>query len=612
MDIKSIINDKFLKDMDHRELKKLSEEIRAFLLENVSKTGGHLSSNLGDVELIVALHKVFDLENDKLLFDVGHQAYTHKILTGRANKFDTLRQIDGLSGFLSNDESKYDVFESGHSSTSISTAMGMALARDNNNEKYEIISIIGDASIANGVAFEALNNIQSSKNKVIIILNDNDMSINKSVGAIARSLSKVRTSRPYAFAKKGFVKVFKFAPGFINFVRRLVHRFVLIFRSDNMFDNFNISYLGPIDGHNMKALLKSLKKAKSFGGPILVHVKTKKGYGYKFAEEDDSGKYHGIAPFNIETGEVIKPLDENMSTFTKQIANSMDEILSNDKDAYLISSAMVYCCHFDEMFKKYNNRCIDVGIAEEHSIALANGLAINNKHPYVSLYSTFMQRGYDQIVHDVSRINSNVTFLVDRAGVVGEDGKTHQGIFDVSFLYPLENVVITMPSAIKYVKPILDVLSTYNGPKFIRYQKVPMINDSNEIVNVEFSKFIYEIYNENNKVSLIVPGISCEVVKSMIIKDNLPFNLINPLFIKPLDVDCLEKISNTDVIVYDNTSVFEGFTSAILDFYNKKGKSIRYYTLPNRFIKHGKYQDVLKYLNLDEEYVLKDILNDYE
>lgn len=610
MEIKDIINDEFLKNMSNDELKKLCDDIRVFLLENVSKTGGHLSSNLGDVELIVALHKVFDLNKDKILFDVGHQAYTHKILTGRANMFSTLRKIDGLSGFLSNSESKFDVFESGHSSTSISTAMGMALARDLNNEHYDIISVIGDASIANGVSFEALNNINSSKNKIIIILNDNDMAINKSVGAIAKSLSKVRTSKTYAVAKKGFIKIFKFAPSFINFASRFVHRLALIFRSDNMFDNFNISYLGPIDGHNIKALIKSLKKAKSFQGPILVHVKTKKGYGYKYAEDDKLGKFHGIGPFDIKSGEVINPLSFDKTTFTQKVSEEMSIILKEDDRAFLISSAMVYCCHFENIFKEFSSRCIDVGIAEEHSIALANGLALNNKHPYVSLYSTFMQRGYDEIVHDVCRVNSNITFLVDRAGIVGEDGKTHQGIYDVSFLYPLENSIIAMPSAIKYVHGLLETLKSVSAPKFIRYQK-NIVNKTSLIEKVELNKFIYEIYNKTNSISLIVVGISCEVIKEMIVKNNLPFNLINPIFLKPIDIDCLNKISNTKVIVYDNTSVFEGFTSAILDYYSKKNKIIDYYTLPHKYIKHGKYQDVLKYLKLDEEYIIKDIIKKY-
>ncbi len=610
MDIKQIKDDKFLKDLNNKQLAELAQEIRTFLLENISKTGGHLSSNLGDVELIIALHKVFDLDNDKVLFDVGHQAYTHKILTGRVNQFKTLRQIDGLSGFLNSQESPYDVFESGHSSTSISTAMGMALARDSNKEKYEIISFIGDASIANGVAFEALNNMSHQNSKIIIILNDNDMAINKSVGAFAKSLSRVRSSKTYVKFKKGFLKAFKFAPKFTNFVERVVHRIALIFRSDNMFDNFNISYLGPIDGHNFKRLIKAFKMAKNYPGPILVHVKTKKGHGYKYAEDDKIGKYHGVGPFNIKTGEMITNDIKGYDSFTNIVANYMYDKLKNDKDCYLISSAMIYCTNLSKCFDDFQNQCIDVGIAEEHSIALANGLAINNKNPYVSLYSTFMQRGYDEIVHDVCRINSNVTFLVDRAGIVGEDGKTHQGMFDVSFLYPLENCIITMPSEGKYVKPLLDCLDKIKGCKFIRYQK-HLTKLSDEIINLEFGKFIFENYDVQNKISIIACGNSCAVLKEMIIKNNYNINLINPIFIKPLDEEALMKIENTNVVVYDNTSVFEGFASAILKFYNKINKKIDTYCLPNKFIKHGSYDTLLKYLNLDEESVLNDILKKY-
>lgn len=609
MKIEEIKNDAFLKDMDHHELKDLANDIRTFLIDHISQTGGHLSSNLGDVELIIALHKVFNLDKDKLLFDVGHQAYTHKILTGRANQFQTLRQIDGLSGFLSMEESIYDVFESGHSSTSISTAMGMALSRDQQQDDYEIISVIGDASIANGVAFEALNNIHQQNHKVIIVLNDNNMAINESVGAIAKSLSHVRTSKPYAVAKKGFMKIFKFAPKFVNFVNRCVHRMALIFRSDNMFDNFNISYLGPIDGHNINALCKAFKKAKSYPGPILVHVKTKKGYGYKFSENDTIGKFHGVAPFDKLTGEDLHHLPENRITFTQLVANTLYDILKEDKDAYLISSAMVYCTNLTKCFEVFKDHCIDVGIAEEHSIAFANGLALAKKTPYVSLYSTFMQRGYDEIVHDVCRINSNITFFVDRAGIVGEDGKTHQGMFDVSFVYPLENAIITMLSAGKYLKPLLKCLYSVHAPKFIRYQKMDTKKEDMDI-NIEFGQFIEEIYDESYPVSMIVAGASCEKIKEIILSQNLKINLINPIFMKPIDEKTLQKISNTQVIVYDNTSVFEGFCSAIVHYYNEKGLKVKCYCLPHQYIKHGKYYDILKYLELDEETIIQKVINE--
>lgn len=606
IDLNTIKDDSFLKDKSVKELNELAKQIRLFLLENVSKTGGHLSSNLGDVELIIALHKVFDLNKDKLLFDVGHQAYTHKILTGRANQFDSLRTLNGLSGFLSSNESKYDVFESGHSSTSISTAMGMALARDNNKENYEVISLIGDASIVNGVSFEALNNISSNHNKVIIILNDNDMSVSKSVGAFAKSLSKVRSSKAYGNMKNSFLKTFKNSPKFVDFVTRFSHRMALIFRSDNMFDNFNISYLGPVDGHNIKMLIKALNKAKNYPGPILVHVKTKKGYGYKYAEEDKVGKYHGVSPFDINKG--IE--DSESITFTSLIANKMYETLFKDKNSYLISSAMVYATNFNKCFDTFKDRCIDVGIAEEHAVSLANGLALSNKNPYVSLYSTFMQRSYDQIVHDVCRINSNVTFLVDRAGIVGEDGKTHQGILDVSFVYPLQNSVICSLSEGKYINSLFNTLDKIKAPKFIRYQK---LNTTNETYDkpIEFGKFIFEHYNEQYKTSLIVVGASCKVIKDYVIKNNLKYNVINPIFLKPLDIDSLNKITNTNVIVIDNTSIYDGFTSSICKYYNKINKNITYFTLPDEYITHGKYNDILKMLELDEISIINKIINKY-
>lgn len=606
MNIKEIKDSKFLKNMKKDELKQVASDIRHFLLENISKTGGHLSSNLGSVELIMSLHKVFDLENDKLLFDVGHQAYTHKILTGRANQFNTLRKIDGLSGFLSTEESKYDVFESGHSSTSISTAMGMAKARDNDKQNYHIVSIIGDASIANGVAFEALNNLSVQNNKIIIVLNDNDMSINQSVGAFAKSLSQVRSSKTYAKFKIGFERLFRKCPKFVNFVHRCIHRISLIFRSDNMFDNFKISYLGPVDGHNFKKLEKAFIMAKNYPGPILVHVKTKKGYGYSFAEDDKVGRYHGIPPFDIETGKINKFHFSDEISFTEEIANIMYEELSNNKNAYLISSAMYNTTKMGNCFKDFASQCIDVGIAEEHSIALANGLYLNNKTPYVSVYSTFLQRGYDELVHDVCRINSNITFLIDRAGIVGEDGKTHQGIYDVSMVYPLDNSVIAMPSEIKYVKPLFECLKSVKAPKFIRYQKLNGIIE-NSAIDIKFGKFIEEIYDDNNKISIIAVGESCFKLKQLISEYNLPYNLINPIFLKPIDEQCLNKIKDTTIYVYDNTSLYEGFSSAIVSYYNKFNKSINIITLPNSYIKHGSYKDILKYLSLDEESVLKRI-----
>lgn len=604
MDINKITDDKFLKELDNKQLNEVAKQIRSFIVENVSKTGGHLSSNLGSVELIMALHKEFNLPEDKLLFDVGHQAYTHKILTGRANKFSTLRKFNGLSGFLDSNESPYDVFSSGHSSTSISTAMGMAASRDTNHENYEVIAFIGDGAIANGISFEALNDISLEKHKVIIVLNDNDMAINRSVGAMANALSKIRTSKSYAIAKNGFIGFFNkipvIGPKFVNFMHRLIHRLVLIFRSDNIFDNFNISYLGPVDGHNFKALEKAFKKAKKFPNSIIVHVKTTKGNGYKIFENDKNGTFHGVAPFDVNTGRKLEKIQEGYTTYSNVYADCIYDSLKNNENIFLISAAMITGASLENCFKDFPTRCVDVGIAEEHAIAYANGLAIANKMPIVSMYSTFMQRGYDEIVHDVARINSNVMFIVDRAGIVGEDGKTHQGVLDVSFLYPLENTIIAMPSSYEYIKPTFDMLLNIKGPKFMRLQKMCLpIND--KTVSIEFGKFIIDKFNSDYKFSLIAIGHSYSIIKELL-KDE-PINLINPLFLKPLDYETLDKVKNTTLILYDNTSVYEGTCSEIFHYMNKYQTKIICYCIKNNFIQHGAYDDILKYLNLDEKYI---------
>jgi len=559
MDIKSINNDSFLKTLDYKELSQVSNDIREFLIDSISKTGGHLASNLGDVELIMSLHMVFDCNKDKILFDVGHQAYTHKILNGKANEFENLRKTNGLSGFVSRNEDSKDVYEAGHSSTSISTAMGMAIARDASNDNYEIIAFIGDGSISNGVAMEALNEISTLNHKVIIVLNDNDMTITKTVGQITKN--------------------------------------------ESYFNSLGINYLGPVDGHNIEELVNTFNIAKNYKESVLVHVKTIKGKGYSFAENDKTGKFHSISAFNKENAEV---LNQNQTNFTKEISYVVKDIIKNDKDTYLVCPTTSYSGNYLDLFNEVPDRTIEVGIAEEHTMLIANGLALNHKKPYISIYSTFMQRGYDYIVNDICRINSNVTFLVDRAGVVSEDGKTHQGNLDVSFIYPLEYGVITNVSATRYIKPLLECLANYDGTKFIRFQK-HTCNKEDYVNKVEFGKFIYEVYDSNNKDTIIAVGESCEELRKIIIKDKLNINLINPIFIKPLDYECLDKIANTNIFVYDNTSVFNGFSSAILDYYNGKNVNVKFFTLPNRYIEIGQYDDLLLKLGLDVNTILNKV-----
>ena len=611
--IEEIENPKFLENLNYKELNLLAKEIRSFIIENVSITGGHLSSNLGSVELTIALHKVFNASYDKILFDVGHQAYTHKILTGRAKKFKTLRQYNGLSGFLKSIESPYDIFESGHSSTSISTAMGMAIARKENNQNYQIVDVIGDASIANGIAFEALNNLSTKIGKIIIILNDNDMSISKSVGALAKSLSKIRTSRTYGVMKKGYVGFFSKIPligkPIVNFTRRLINRFTLLFRSANLFDNFEMSYLGPIDGHNIKALVKAFKKAKNYNSSILVHVKTKKGFGYVPAENDYQGKWHGTAPFDIEKGEIIN--NNKTISYSQLVANNLYKIMKDDENINLISAAMVSGSFLNKCFTDFSKRCFDVGIAEEHAICLANGLALSKKTPIVSLYSTFLQRGYDEILHDIARINSKVLFLIDRAGIVGADGSTHQGIFDVSFLSPIKNVVIATAPNAKYVYSLIKYLLTLNHPTFFRYEKIE-IKDAIQIdEDIDFTKFLLGNYHDNNLASLIVVGDSYNKVLKIIKENNYPINVLSPFLLKPIDETTLSKLTNKPIYIYDNTSIFEGLSSSVLKYINSLSfVKFKAFTLPNEFIPHGKKIEILDLYKLKEEDVISNILKE--
>lgn len=611
--IEEIENPKFLENLNYKELNLLAKEIRSFIIENVSITGGHLSSNLGSVELTIALHKVFNASYDKILFDVGHQAYTHKILTGRAKKFKTLRQYNGLSGFLKSIESPYDIFESGHSSTSISTAMGMAIARKENNQNYQIVDVIGDASIANGIAFEALNNLSTKIGKIIIILNDNDMSISKSVGALAKSLSKIRTSRTYGVMKKGYVGFFSKIPligkPIVNFTRRLINRFTLLFRSANLFDNFEMSYLGPIDGHNIKALVKAFKKAKNYNSTILVHVKTKKGFGYVPAENDYQGKWHGTAPFDIEKGEIIN--NNKTISYSQLVANNLYKIMKDDENINLISAAMVSGSFLNKCFTDFSKRCFDVGIAEEHAICLANGLALSKKTPIVSLYSTFLQRGYDEILHDIARINSKVLFLIDRAGIVGADGSTHQGIFDVSFLSPIKNVVIATAPNAKYVYSLIKYLLTLNHPTFFRYEKIEIKNAIQIDEDIDFTKFLLGNYHDNNLASLIVVGDSYNKVLKIIKENNYPINVLSPFLLKPIDETTLSKLTNKPIYIYDNTSIFEGFSSSVLKYINSISfVKFKAFTLPNEFIPHGKKIEILDLYKLKEEDVISNILKE--
>ena len=442
MKIENIKNPNFLKKYNENELYKLSDEIRNFIIESVSKTGGHLASNLGAVELTITLHYVFNSPKDKFIFDVGHQSYTHKILTGRAKDFHNLRKLNGISGYQKRCESIYDCYEAGHTSTSIAAALGFAYTRDLNKDNNEVIAIIGDGSLTGGLAFEALNNISNINSKIIIILNDNSMSITKNVGGLSEFLTNIRLSNSYENAKQSYKKILlksKLGLKIYNKTRNIKNRFKNKI-NDNIFTNLNIDYLGPIDGHNIKELIKAYEKAKNSKKSILIHVITKKGKGYIPAELNSS-KFHGIGKFDVETGKTKK---SNTTSISEIVSNTIYEFMKNDNELVTITPAMIAGSKLENIFKDFPDRCIDTGITESFATTLAGAIAINNKKVFLPIYSSFLQRAYDNINHDIARMNTHIVIGIDRAGLVGEDGETHHGIFDISFLNSIPNIVISM------------------------------------------------------------------------------------------------------------------------------------------------------------------------
>lgn len=541
-DIKNIKSPDFLKQLNIKELEQLCAEIRSFIIENVSKTGGHLSSNLGVVEATVALHYVFDSPKDKIIFDVGHQCYTHKILTGRANEFDKLRQKDGLNGFLSYKESECDAWEAGHSSTSISAAAGFLEAKEVNKEIGEVIAFIGDGSIQNGLAFEGLNYIGSQKpQKAIIILNDNDMSISRNVGRMSKSLSRKRTKKSHEKLRKFVPKfVFKINKSIINAIKTLLY-------GNDLFSTLGYRYYGPIDGHNLKELIKYFTYAKKADTSVVIHLNTIKGKGYKYAEEDVNGEWHGTGPFDIETGKQLKVYDKNIEPWGKGIEESVTNVLKENSNARVINPAMIVGTFFQDVQKAFPKQILDVGINEEHAVVMAASMSRNGLIPIVSIYSTFLQRSYDGICHDVCRSDNHVIFLLDHAGIVSGDGSTHQGVFDIPMLLPMPNMVIATPSNLTEAKKLIEMAVKIKHPFTIRYPKGDVDSSITSDNDVEFGK--WNVLRELTDVNIISYGDTVNELNSKLANKHV--GLINALFVKPIDLELLKKLKGTKVIVVE-------------------------------------------------------------
>ncbi len=611
IDIRDIKGPEFLKELNYRSLDLLSEKIRREIIDKTSKYGGHLSSNLGVVEITIALHRMFNFKHDKLIFDVGHQSYTHKILTGRSLEY--LRNRNGVSGFQKICESYYDCFEAGHSSTSLSAAQGFALNRDARGEKYDVVAVIGDGSIVNGLAFEALNNISHNNNKVIIILNDNEMSISRPTGGMGRFFAKISTASGYTNFKISYRRfMFKTRMGhaLYNFTSRIKNAIKQKLVPTTYFDDMGFQYIGCIDGHNIKALEKAIARAKRTTKSVVLHIATVKGKGYRYAENDTTGYWHGVTPFEIESGKPKNLHPEELS-WSHLFSDLLTALMAERNDLVIISPATVKGSGLEDLFSAYPKRTFDVGIAEGHALTLASGLAVAGTHPIVSIYSTFMQRAFDQIIHDIARMNLNITFLVDRSGLVGLDGETHQGIYDESFLLSTPNTVVTMPSSDKEAKYLLNESLKQHGPFFIRYprdllKKNHLIQEENH----QFGKWIMERVANSKRVAVIAVGQLLRSLKELIIEADLDVTLVNALFLKPHDHEMLSSLSEYEtIVIYDAYATEFGFVSYLktkLCEMSYKGQ-IMSFAIPDVFVTQAKISEQLEEFGLLPKQVFEEI-----
>ena len=620
MDLNKIKDPSFLKELDIRQLNELAGEIRQFLINSISQTGGHLSSNLGVVELTIALHYVFNSPEDKIFFDVGHQSYVHKILTGRANQFATLRKYGGLSGFQKRCESEHDCFEAGHSSTALSAAIGMAVARDLNHQNFHVIPVIGDAAMVGGESLEALNHLGSINNKVIIILNDNQMAIGKSIGGFGEFLSSVRISGTYNNLKEDYRNLTshnKFGQMIFNVSKRIKDFVKHGLIDDTIFEDFGVEYLGPVNGHNFDDLIRVLNLAKNSKSSVVVHVVTKKGRGYKFAENDKSGKWHGIAPFNIADGTLKNPGKNGKVSWSKVVADYIEMKMASDQDIVAITPAMIHGSAMDNLFKHYPDRCFDVGIAEEHALTFTCGLSLAKKKPFISVYSSFLQRAYDQINHDLARMDLSCLICVDRCGFVGADGPTHHGVFDLGILNQLPNVIICAPNDSANTKRFINTyLKNNDHPYILRIPRGEIEN--NEIEEDEIlpiGKWQIDITNDYD-VTVISYGQNVTRINEYFKDKEIKIRLVNALYIKPMDRQMLQDIvDDKPLVVYETDLKINSLASNIAYYYsqNKILKNIYSFGVDDHYSTQGTIDEILKDegLDMDSFYQrIKEIINE--
>ncbi len=604
MDVREIQDSTFVKTLNKKQLDELADNIRAFLIDSVSKTGGHLSSNLGVVELTIAMHYCFDPLKDKFLFDVGHQSYVHKILTGRAKDFKTLRQFNGLSGFQRRDESKYDCFEAGHSSTALSTALGMAVARDIKKEDYYVVPVVGDGALQSGLSLEALNHLGELKTRVIIIFNDNNMSISKNVGALSKGFANLRNNSEY-ISLKGNVKDYLSGKKNGNLIVDAIKKFKNSIKDkvidSGIFEGFNVDYLGPVDGHNITDLIHAFNAAKSKDGPVVVHVVTKKGKGYSFAEEDKSGKWHGVGKFDVKTGNMLSRVPDGYKAYSRVVSDHILNMMDNDPNIVTITPAMMSGSCLNDIFTKYPNRSYDCGIAEDHALTFASGLALSGLRPFVSIYSSFLQRGYDQMNHDICRMNLPVVLGIDRSSIIGEDGDSHQGIFDISFLRPLPNMIIAQGKDSCEIENLLDLAFKTGSPFAIRYPRGSIEYKNFKKDEISVGKWQKIINNDSSKATIITYGNDVCKIEKDILDNDLPLDLINARFIKPIDEEMLLACCDKPIFVYTCDILKGGLGDEILETLNKNqiNAPIYIFGVDDMYVKHGDVLRVKESLGLD-------------
>ncbi len=608
-----------IKKLKWEEQDALAAEIRQFLVEKLSKTGGHLASNLGVVELTMAMHLAFSLPKDKIIWDVGHQSYTHKILTGRKEGFENLRQYGGMSGFPKRKESNCDAFDTGHSSTSLAAGLGYVEAREILGKDYKVVSVIGDGSLTGGMAFEALNNAAHLKSNYIIVLNDNNMSISENVGGMSVYLDGLRTADFYNDLKKGVTNTLNKIPGagekIVKGIRKTKNSIKQLFVPGMLFEDMGITYLGPVDGHDIKKLYRTFKEAQKMDNAVLVHVLTKKGKGYAPAEKMPS-KFHGVSPFDLQTGDVLNT--KKADSFTDVFADIMCELGEKEPRLVAITAAMKDGTGLSKFQKKFPDRFYDVGIAEQHAVTFAAGLAAAGMKPVFAVYSSFLQRGYDQIVHDVCMQNLPVIFAIDRAGLVGNDGETHQGVYDVAYLSHIPNMTILAPKNRKEFADMMEFAVNHNGPVAIRYPRGNVYDGLPEYTApIVFGKS--EVIKKESDIAIFGCGHMMETAEQVwksLKEKGYSCSLINSRFVKPLDTDILHEMKEGHRLfaTIEDASVAGGYGDSVMRYVSEQNMGVKVMTMgvPDIFVEHGNIPQLREQIGLDSVSIVEKIEHAWE